>query len=267
MDLHQKLKAIYKQSNGERFFSFPLVLACIKEKNAISGDLRFYEGDNAGDICRQMTDLCLGEPLQYYLGHWEFMGSDFICRPGVLIPREDSGILVELASRYLPEDGRLADLCCGSGCLGISTLLSRPDCSCVSVDISPDAAELTGINAERLGVSSRLTVRRGDVLDPYFEPDDFDVLVCNPPYIRTGELDGLSENVKREPRLALDGGADGLRFYKAIKALANKHKDRIFICEMGWDQRSDMEKLFGDTAEPEFFNDGSGSCRCFVLKS
>lgn len=263
-ELYLKVKAVFADKKGERFFSFPLLWAAICEKRSLKSADALSEQTvaKADAVLEDAALLCSGEPIQYYLGRWEFCGHEFLCREGVLIPREDTEQLVKLCAERLPENGILADLCCGSGCVGISVLHARPDCTCISFDVSEAALNLTKENALRLGVAGRMKIIKRDLLAE--EPDtDADLYACNPPYIPTGELSSLPENVRREPALALDGGGDGLVFYRRLKRFAEKTK-KPFVCETGFDQKKSIIELFG--IKTEFFTDSGGRDRCFAVQ-
>lgn len=161
-----------------------------------------------------------GEPLQYLLGEWEFMGLPFYVGEGVLVPRNDTEILVEEAARLLRENGgkTALDLCGGSGAAAIGLAFLCPQAKAVSVELSDSALAYLQKNIVRNRMEKRVSALRGDVLyDADLFPDhSFDLLLSNPPYIPTGDLAGLQIEVQREPRMALDGGEDGLLFYRAI---------------------------------------------------
>ena len=163
-----------------------------------------------------------GEPLQYVLGEWEFMGLPFTVGEGVLIPRPETELLCETAITFLK--GRtgaqkVLDLCAGSGAVGISVAANIPQAQVTAVEKSADAFEYLVKNIEQNHVPVQAV--RGDVLCPPdgFESRSFDAVLSNPPYIPERELAGLQREVHHEPRMALDGGADGLRFYRAILSL------------------------------------------------
>lgn len=160
------------------------------------------------------------EPLQYILGRAPFMGHEFAVRPGVLIPRADTEALCERAIIRLPRGGRALDLCCGTGCLGVSLALARPDAEVTLSDLSRDAVVLARENALLLGADVRAA--QGDLFEP-LQGRVFDLILSNPPYIPSPGLPGLQPEVKREPSLALDGGADGLAFYRRILSEAKGH--------------------------------------------
>jgi release factor glutamine methyltransferase len=159
------------------------------------------------------------EPLQYILGHTEFMSLPFRSRPGVFIPRPDTECLVEIAEARLNRGAaRVLDLCCGSGVIAVSLLRRHPDVTTVAVDVDAAAGELTIHNAEANGVHDRMRFVGADAAG-FLEGTDerFDMVACNPPYIATGEMNDLPPEVRdHEPWLSLDGGADGLDFYRGV---------------------------------------------------
>jgi len=153
-----------------------------------------------------------GEPTQYLTGVREFYNRSFKVDARVLIPRPETELLVEAALHLLPKDapGRALDVCTGSGCIAISLAAERPQATVLATDLSPDACALARENAQALGVAGRVTVLEGDLFAPVPAAERFDVVVSNPPYIASAEIPTLSAEVRREPKLALDGGADGL---------------------------------------------------------
>jgi len=187
-----------------------------------------------------------GEPLAYILGEWYFWDEEYTVTPDVLIPRADTEHVVEAAIKRLDGGGSLCDLCCGSGCIGISTLCHTSKTTCLSCDISSAALDITRENAERNGVSGRLTTRCIDVLDRNALAllGSFDAVTSNPPYIRTDVIPTL-ETVKREPVLALDGGSDGLVFYRALVSAFDLlvKAGGVMLLEIGFDQGNDLRQL------------------------
>lgn len=159
-----------------------------------------------------------GEPLAYILGRKEFYGRDFVVGPEVLIPRPETEALVDFGKEEIGENqpARVLDLCAGTGCVGISLALERPRATVDLVEVDPGAAEVARRNVDRHGVGDRVRVLVGDL----FAPADgiYDVIVSNPPYVPSGEIEGLSREVRMEPRLALDGGPDGLSVVRRIAA-------------------------------------------------
>lgn len=170
-------------------------------------------------VCRHLT----GEPVAYLIGEWEFYGLGLDITPDVLIPRMDTEVLAEraiLLARAAGEGARVLDLCAGSGCVGLAVAANVPGCRVVLADVSEAALRLCKQNVRRNELNARVTCVQADALEP---PDaalwDFDVIACNPPYIPTGDIAGLDVSVRDyEPRSTLDGGADGLDFYRAIAA-------------------------------------------------
>ena len=180
-----------------------------------------------------------GEPLQYILGKWEFMGLPFYTRHCALIPRQDTETLCEEA---LSIGGKtLLDLCCGTGCIGVS-LAKLGGFEVTFGDISPDCLALARENAALNGVAGSfvLTDMFGNI------SDSFDLICVNPPYIPTSELASLQAEVKREPRLALDGGADGLDFYRRISRdyAAHLSPGGTLLMEVGAGQAEDVAEMF-----------------------
>jgi release factor glutamine methyltransferase len=166
----------------------------------------------------------LGEPVAYILGRKEFWSLDLEVGPAVLVPRPDTETLIEQALellRPLAEAGsplRVADVGTGSGAIALALKREHPEAEVVAVDVSPEALAVARANAARLGLD--LTFAQGDLAAPLTALGPFALIVSNPPYIPSGDLDGLAAEVRREPRLALDGGADGLTLVRRLAAEA-----------------------------------------------
>lgn len=162
-----------------------------------------------------------GEPLQYLLGEWEFYGLPFRVGPGVLIPRQDTETLVECALRAAEgiSAPKILDLCAGSGCIGIALAHCLPHGRVTAVEQSADALRYLQENAALN--RTPLHIVKGDVLDPALAESirGVDVIVSNPPYLTEADLAALQKEVQFEPRAALDGGQDGLLFYRELPAL------------------------------------------------
>lgn len=185
------------------------------------------------------------EPLQYILGEWGFWRQTYHVAPGCLIPRPDTELLVEYAAKHLPSGGRLLDLCTGSGCIAISTLAERPDCTGDAVDCFDGPLTLAAENAARNGVADRLTIRRGDVLRGEGGEGQYACILSNPPYIERAVVPTLAPELAHEPATALDGGDDGLLFYRAIVAQYRAHlaPGGCFIFEIGYDQANALRGI------------------------
>ncbi|WP_141592009.1 peptide chain release factor N(5)-glutamine methyltransferase [Myxococcus sp. AB056] len=181
-----------------------------------------------------------GEPTQYLTGVREFYNRPFKVDARVLIPRPETELLVEAALRMLPKDapGRALDVCTGSGCIAISLAAERPQATVIATDLSPDACALARENAQALGVADRVTVLQGDLFTPVPAGERFQVVVSNPPYIASGEIPGLSAEVRREPKLALDGGPDGLVAVRRVVTGARQWLEPggLLALEIGEDQ-------------------------------
>lgn len=184
-----------------------------------------------------------GEPLAYILGEWDFYGLTLKTDARALIPRDDSCSVLELFLSRLPRKSgmKVLDLCTGTGCLGLAAASQRPDLSVVLCDLSGAALSLAKENISLLGMENRVSAVMGDALAaPEFEPASFDGVICNPPYLRKDELENTFE-----PLMALDGGTDGLEFYRSV---CQKWSSVLLpgapLCfEIGWTQREDVEKL------------------------
>jgi release factor glutamine methyltransferase len=189
-------------------------------------------------------------PLQYILGTWGFWRQEYEVSPDCLIPRPDTELLVEYASEHLPRGGRFIDLCTGSGCIAISLLCERPDLTGVAVDLFGDTLALAERNARRNGVEAdRLTFLQGDVLDGGFmaELGTFDAILSNPPYITPAVIDTLAPELAFEPRAALDGGEDGLLFYRRMIG-GQEYRSALktggcYMFEIGYDQGDALRAL------------------------
>lgn len=200
------------------------------------------------DLLAQMIDRRLqGEPLQYLLGEWSFLGLSMLVRRGVLIPRADTEVVAEKAISFLRKrrSRRVLDLCCGTGCIGIA-LAVYAEAQVAAADISAACCALAGENAARNGI--HLDIRQGDLFEPVQSEERFDLMVCNPPYLSAAELTSLHAEVAFEPRLALDGGTDGLDFYRRIAAGFGKHlvDDGALLVEIGSTQAPAVRELLGD---------------------
>ncbi len=191
---------------------------CDRARLIIHGD------ENADDAFTEkffsaIEERKTGKPLQYIAGIWNFMGYDFYVGKGVLIPRDDTEILAEEVCSYLygKKDVKAIDLCSGSGAIAVTLGKICPDCTVEALEYSKDALEYLKKNIA-LNDAKNVTAVYGDVTVCCGEYDDgiFDLIVSNPPYIESDEIDTLQQELQFEPRMALDGGQDGLYFYRII---------------------------------------------------
>lgn len=189
-------------------------------------------------------------PLQYIIGEWSFCDESYRVGEGCLIPRSETELLVMRACELLPRGTRFLDLCTGSGCIAVSVLKRRPDCTAVGVDVSAMALRYASENARRNGVTDRVTFTEADILDPavpekLFSDGGFAAILSNPPYIKCSAASELEPELSFEPALALFGGEDGLVFYRAAVSgfLPYFMKGGFALFEIGYDLGEDMRKL------------------------
>ena len=218
-------------------------------------DARLYVADDsfeeamAGMVRRRLK----GEPVAYITGLWEFHGLPLFITPDVLIPRDDTEVLANQAiafARDAEREIRMLDLCCGSGCIGLAVASEIPTIRVVMADISEKAASVARQNAMRNRLTRCVTCLTADALQtPPMLLGRFDLIVSNPPYIRTGELESLDASVRDyEPREALDGGEDGLMFYRAVaekwRAVLKPGGTVMFEC--GENQSAAVREILAD---------------------
>lgn len=188
------------------------------------------------------------KPLQYILGSWSFCGMELMVGEGVLVPREDTEVLVEVGAEFIKDSKmRVIDLCSGSGAVALGIVSKCPNASVTAVELSSQAAFYLEKNIQKYG-DGRCKFLQEDVTDIDF-PEKIgkvDVILSNPPYIPTEVIKSLSKDVKKEPAMALDGGTDGLLFYRIItenykKCLAS---GGLLAVEVGYDQSKAVGELF-----------------------
>ena len=186
-------------------------------------------------------------PLQQITGEQYFCGLKFIVTEDVLCPRPETELLVEEALKKMKEGGRFLDLCTGSVCIAVSLLCLGKDLTGCGCDLSAAALRIASENAKLHGVTDRLELLQGDLFDAVC--GTYDMIVSNPPYIAAGKIDTLMEEVKdREPRMALDGGMDGLDFYRRILKDAAVHLNPKgwLLMEIGYDQADAVRSMFDE---------------------
>lgn len=221
-----------------------LEFICHTDRNALyaHGDQEI-EDEKMHDFLQLIEKRAVHIPLQHLTGEQNFMGLDFLVNEHVLIPRQDTEILVEEIMRDLHDGIRILDMCTGSGCILLSLLHYSNDCSGVGVDVSEDALAVARQNADRLAEKQAVFIQ-SDLFEKV--EGSFDLIVSNPPYIRSQEIAGLMPEVREhEPHLALDGKDDGLHFYREIIKGAMPHLKRggqLFF-EIGYDQGEAVQAL------------------------
>ena len=228
-----------------------LCFATGKTKEQLVRDMPLYaSGDLEGQVEALVQRRLAGEPVAYIVGEWEFYGLPLDISSEVLIPRSDTEVLAErgiLKAKAAGEGARVLDLCAGSGCVGLAIAAHAPQCRVVLGELSEGALRVCKQNVRRNGLNARVTCLSVDAMEPPASTLwDFDVIVCNPPYIPSGDIEGLDVSVRDyEPLMALDGGPDGLDFYRFIAA---KWKSAIrlggsLLFEVGVGQAQDVEEI------------------------
>ena len=199
-------------------------------------------------LAMALTQRVEGRPLQYILGEWEFLTLTLKVGEGVLIPRPDTELLCEVAAEQLRgvTAPRVLDLCAGSGCVGLGVASLHPDAVVTEVELSDAALGYLKENVLRYP-DYAVTLRQANVLTDFDAFDGpYDAILSNPPYIPTADLATLQKEVHREPQMALDGDADGLKFYRAIaeRWCDKLSPDGFVAVEVGIDQAEDVAALF-----------------------
>lgn len=214
-----------------------------------------------------------GEPLQYILGKWEFYGLEFFVGEGVLIPRPETELLVDIALKFAEGKRNLSvfDLCSGSGCIGITVAKQLSD-SKVTVFEKSDKALAYLLKNKDFNCADNVTVVKGDLFEGsgLFDGKMCDILLSNPPYIRSDVIPSLQREVLSEPEMALDGGADGLDFYRAIakKWSSCVKADGMVAVEIGEEQGKDVSSIFAEYfSDVDVIKDFSGNDRIVIAKN
>lgn len=229
------------------------VLGCARIELVARSDEEPAEGERARfkELIRRRV---AGWPAAYLVGQREFYLLPFEVTPAVLIPRPDTEALVLEALNRLKgrPAARVLDLGTGSGCIAVSVAHRCKGAAVTAVDVSPDALAVARRNAERHSVADRVAFLAGDLFAPLPAGAAFDLIVSNPPYVTPGELAGLAPEVRdHEPRVALDGGPDGLAFYRRIAAEAGRWLARggAVLVEVGWTQEPAVRAIFAEQPE------------------
>ena len=206
-------------------------------------ELTEFQSNNLTAILRQRE---LRYPLQYIFGEWSFYGRDFYVGPGVLVPRADTETVIEVCTEYLKDkkEPKILDLCAGSGCIGITLSKEKEDSGCLMVEKYPEAMRYAEKNIKR-NKAENAKVIAGDVLEGTASGEKYDLIVSNPPYIAENGTEEVSPETKYEPETALIGGADGLKFYRAIVGNYKASlKENGMICfEVGIGQADSVKEI------------------------
>ena len=210
-----------------------------------NNDMEFSK-DQTYNYINSIKKISTGIPIQYITNNREFMNLNFYVDENVLIPQPDTETLVEeVINEYKEKKCEILDLCTGSGAIAISLAKYINESNIVASDISMKALQIAKLNAEKNLVRKKIEFIESDMFNKIYK-DDFDIIVSNPPYIKTKVIEELDKQVKNEPYIALDGGADGLKFYKIIIENAYKYiknEGKVFL-EIGYDQKNELINLF-----------------------
>ena len=223
-NLYLDIRQIFKEAGMEASTLEARELVCYtsgKTRQQFFRDSALYVSEEVERQVRSLVRRHLaGEPVAYLIGEWEFYGLPLDISESVLIPRSDTEVLVEKALPQLQALGpcRILDLCAGSGCIGLALATHVPQARVVLGEISEGALRVCRQNIRRSNLSGRVAAVRADALEkPARTLGEFDCIVCNPPYIPHDDIPGLDVSVRDyEPHLALDGGTDGLDFYRSV---------------------------------------------------
>ncbi|MBE6910838.1 MAG: peptide chain release factor N(5)-glutamine methyltransferase [Ruminococcaceae bacterium] len=266
LDLRQRFKraGVFDPTRAAREL---ICAASGKTHDELIRDGGFYAPPETEKALEELAQRHLdGEPVAYLIGEWEFYGLPLDISRAVLIPRPDTEVLagraIEAAQAY--DEPRVLDLCAGSGCVGLAVAARVPNARVLLGELDEEAIKICRQNIRRNALTGRVSVLRADAREkPTRQLGEFDIIVCNPPYIPTADIDTLDLSVRAyEPHLALDGGADGLDFYRAIVA---RWRDALRPCgklifEVGIGQADAVLRLmrsggFGDVQIVKDLND------------
>ena len=218
-----------------------------------------------------IKELIKGKPLQYITNKQEFMGLNFYVDENVLIPQPDTEILVEKAIEIAEttQKNKILDMCTGSGCIAISLAKKINNAQIIAVDISNNALNVANKNAINNNVENKIKFINSDMFNNIEEK--FDIIVSNPPYIETETINKLEIEVQNEPHLALDGGIDGLKFYKIIanNAFEYLNENGYLLLEIGYNQQESVTQLLQDTGKYkniETIKDLGGNYRVVIAR-
>lgn len=270
LDIRRQLKAAGVE-NAQLEARELMCYATDKSREQFVRDAGLYVADSVEKRIHDLVDRRLaGEPVAYIIGEWEFYGLPLDISRDVLIPRMDTELLAEraiLLARAAGEGARVLDLCAGSGCIGLAVAANVPTCRVVLADVSEGALRVCKQNVRRCGLNAQVVCMLADAMQPPAPTLwDFDVIVCNPPYIPSADIPGLDVSVKDyEPHMALDGGADGLDFYRAIaERWGNALRlDGSLLFEVGIGQAGDVEMIMAknDFSDIRTYQDTAGIWR------
>lgn len=255
--LKDGIEIIKQREFNNPLLDVQLILSYLLRKDKIY--LHIHRKDEVDDVIAQRfyemaEKRNVGYPLQYMTNSQEFMGLDFFVKEGVLVPRPDTEILVEKIINIINKDSlknktiNILDIGTGSGAIAVSLGYYLKNSNVTAMDISDVAIEITNINIRKHGLSNVKTIK-GDIFNFDFKEQKYDIVVSNPPYIEREVISTLPTEVSiYEPKLALDGGIDGLNYYRHIVNVFQSihEKNAILSVEIGYDQKDTVTDIFSD---------------------
>lgn len=256
---------------------FTHILGCDRISLLLNKGVTLHK-DKAASVAAVLRRRIRGEPLQYILGESEFMGFKFKVNKGVLIPRPETEILVEAALEFAAagrksgQPIRILELGTGSGCIAVSLAKLLPGSNVIATDISAEAIGVAIENASRNNVAENIDFLQGDLFDLNgLKNSVFDMIVSNPPYVSTDEIEGLQPEVRFEPKIALDGGRKGLEFYRAIArdCAVFLKENGLLMLEMGFAQKDAVKDILegsGNFTTIKVIKDYGGIDRVIIAK-
>ena len=243
----------------------------IDRNELIKKQLQEIEKEKEEEYKQKIEQILQGMPLQYITNSQEFMKLNFFVNENVLIPQPDTEVLVEevIKIAQIESKTKILDICTGSGCIGVSLAYYLKNAKITMSDISKNAIEIAKKNAKENKVLEKTKFIKSDLFESIKEK--FDIIVSNPPYIETDVIKNLSKQVQNEPKIALDGGVDGLLFYrKLIKEAPNFLNDNGYLCmEIGYDQKEkviELAKQKESFSKIEAIKDLSGNDRVIICR-
>ncbi len=266
VELLQRGRELLRENNIDNYANearwiFEAVFECGREYAVFHANDE-ADADKSAEYLKKTEQRASGTPVQYVIGSWDFYGESFFVGEGVLIPRPETELLVDFACDYLKDkiNPVVFDLCAGTGCIGLTIARLNPHAKVFLVEKSADAMKYLQRNADKFALTN-VQIISGDIFRGFdaFDISKPDLILSNPPYINSGDIAGLQSEVLKEPAMALDGGKDGLDFYKAIAEKWLTHCGGAIAVECGEGQAESIRAIFSNQCAETFsirdFND------------